>query len=89
MLRTYHKGPDGTYIKGGLGTIDAQKGAPTYYQSGLGTVVSGQGVWKYDPTNKNGPYGGGNNQSQDKSGGRSNIVRNILSFMGIAKETND
>ncbi|KAE9972909.1 hypothetical protein EG327_009344 [Venturia inaequalis] len=76
---TYHKGPDGTYIKGGLGTIDAQKGAPTYYQSGLGTVTSGQGVWKYDPKNTKGPYGEG-------QPGGNNVVRNIVHFLGIAGE---
>ncbi|TID20918.1 Eukaryotic translation initiation factor 3 subunit I [Venturia nashicola] len=52
-LGTYHKGPDGFYLNGGLGTIDAQKGAPTYVQSGLGTIQSGPGGVKYDPKNTN------------------------------------
>lgn len=44
--RTFHKGPDGTYVKGGLGAIDApaQKGAPTTVSTGLGSFAWGKKI---------------------------------------------
>jgi hypothetical protein len=64
-LGTFHKGPDGTYAEGMLGSIDSKKDGTTVYQSGMGTVVTGNGLPKYDPktTNKNpggNPNAGGN-----------------------------